>query len=249
MSNENKFKIEVTSTILHIFAMFCMLFDHMWIAIVYGNDWMNCIGRLAMPVFSFMIVEGYRHTGNLKKYIRRMFVFALISEIPFNLFISGSVIYPFHQNVLWTLLIGILCIHRIESAKRTGNKGKFLITSIIVTIGAYLIGMILMLDYNAAGVLTVLVFYFFNGDAWYHRMGQFIGLYYINFELLGGIYDAYNIFGNTFEFPRQGFALFALIPIWLYNGKRGVHSKRFQYFNYAFYPLHLLILSLLSRMF
>ena len=129
------------------------------------------------------------------------------------------------------------------------SKGKFFVTSILVIIGAYLIGMISMVDYNAAGVLTVLVFYFFKGSAWYHHIGQFIGLYYINFELLGGIFDVYEIFGNTFEFPRQGFALLALIPIWLYNGKRGVHSKGFQYFNYAFYPLHLLILSLLSRIF
>ena len=249
MNNENKFKIEVTSTILHIFAMFCMLFDHMWITIVHGNDWLNCIGRLAFPIFAFMIVEGYKHTSDLKKYMGRMFVFALISEIPFNLVVSGSVIYPFHQNVLWTFLIGILCISLLEKSKKTGNLWIQTLTGISVIAAAYLIGIISMVDYNAAGVLTVLVFYFFNGDAWYHRLGQFVGLYYINFELLGGIYDVYKLFGYTFEFSRQGFALLALIPIWLYNGKRGTCSKFFQYFNYVFYPLHLLILCLLSRIF
>ena len=249
MSNENKSKIEVTSTILHIFAMLCMLLDHMWISVIHGNDWMNCIGRLAIPIFAFMIAEGYKHTSNLKKYMGRMLVFALISEIPFNLIVSGSVIYPFHQNVLWTLLIGIFCIYLMEKSKKTGNLWIQILTGIFVTAGAYLIGIISMVDYNAAGVWTVLVFYIFQGDAWYQRIGQFVGLYYINFELLGGVYDVYNIFGNTFEFSRQGFALLALIPIWIYNGKQGVCSKIFQYFNYVFYPLHLLILYFLSRIF
>ncbi len=134
MSNKNKSNIEVTGFTLHMLAMLFMLFDHMWITVVRGNDWMNCLGRLAFPIFAFLIVEGYMHTSDFKKYIRRMFLFALISEIPFNLVSAGSVIYPFHQNVLWTFLLSLLCIHLIEKARKTQKIWIQMITSILVII-------------------------------------------------------------------------------------------------------------------
>ena len=65
------------------------------------NDWLTCIGRIAFPIFAFMIVEGYFHTRDLKKYVKRIFIFALISEIPFNLALGSRLFYPIHQNVLW----------------------------------------------------------------------------------------------------------------------------------------------------
>ena len=74
MVKENKLKFEVTSMLLHIMAMVFMLCDHLWGTIVPGNDWLTCIGRLAFPVFAFMIVEGYFHTKNLKKYVGRLYV-------------------------------------------------------------------------------------------------------------------------------------------------------------------------------
>ena len=93
---------------------------------------------------------------------------------------------------------------------------------------------------------SVLVFYFFRGKKWWHYIGQAICLYYINFEMLGGLSYEIDIFGQTYFIARQGIALIALIPIWLCKGKQGYQSKAFQYFNYAFYPLHLLILGLLK---
>lgn len=60
--------------------------------------------------------------------------------------------------------------------------------------------------------------------------------------MLGGYYYDVELFGHTFELVQQGLAILALIPIWLYRGKQGYHAKWFQYFCYAFYPLHLLVL-------
>ena len=249
MSNKNKSNIEVTGFTLHMLAMLFMLFDHMWITVVRGNDWMNCLGRLSFPIFAFLIVEGYMHTSDFKKYIRRMFLFALISEIPFNLVSAGSVIYPFHQNVLWTFLLSLLCIHLIEKARKTQKLWLQIITCVLVVSVGYLLGILLMVDYNSAGIMTVLVFYFFRGNRFVHRFGQFLGLYWINFNLLGGMTYVLNVASIEFSIPRQAFALFALIPIWLYNGKRGMSNSWIQYFYYAFYPLHLLVLCILSRIF
>ena len=101
---------------LHILAMLFMLSDHLWATVVPGREWMTCVGRLAFPIFAFMIAEGVYHTKDLKKYAKRLFLFALLSEIPFNYMYDGGPIYPFHQNVLWTFLLAIGCIAFIERA-------------------------------------------------------------------------------------------------------------------------------------
>lgn len=111
--------INISASTLHILAMIFMLFDHLWATIIPGNQWLTCLGRLAFPIFAFMIVEGYFHTSSLRRYALRLLLFALISEIPFNLMYSSSLIYPYHQNVIWTLLLGLGLIHLNElTAKR-----------------------------------------------------------------------------------------------------------------------------------
>lgn len=236
-------KFQVSSFFLHILAMALMLCDHLWGTIVPGNDWLTCIGRIAFPIFAFMVVEGYFHTGNLKKYVLRLLLFAIISEIPFNLAMGSRLVYPLHQNVLWSFLLGLGLIHLNENAKKLW--AKILVGCATVLLG-YIIGLVTMVDYYHAGILTVLVFYFFRQKKWWSYLGQLVCLWYINTELLGGFGYELQLFGETIFFQRQALALLALIPIWLYRGKQGHHSKLFRYFCYAFYPLHLLILGLIK---
>ena len=242
---KNKVKLETTSFSLHIMAMVFMLCDHLWGTIVPGADWLTCIGRLTFPIFAFMIVEGYFHTKNLKKYVCRLFVFAILSEIPFNLAMGSRIFYPVHQNVLWSFLISIGLIHWNEKVKEKQLWKRVVIGLTSIGIG-YVAGLITFVDFYHAGILTVLVFYFFKDRKWWCYLGQLLCLWYINFEMLGGLSYEVHIFGETHFIARQGIAVLALIPIWLYKGRQGYHSRMLQYFYYAFYPLHLLILGVIK---
>ncbi len=241
-------RFEITSCSLHLLAMVLMLCDHLWGTIVPGNEWLTCIGRLSFPIFAFLIVEGYFHTANFKKYIQRLFVFALISEIPFNLMTGSRLFYPIHQNVLWTFLISLGLIHLNEKAKASHQRIRILGTAVFSVLLGSLTGLLLMVDYYHAGVLTVLIFYFFRGSSLLHRIGQFIGMWYVHAEMLGGLGYEITLFGHSFFLIQQSFALLALIPIWLYQGKQGPYNKALKAVYYWFYPVHLLILALLKMM-
>lgn len=244
---EQKSRLETTSFSLHIMAMVFMLCDHLWGTIVQGNDWLTCIGRLTFPIYAFMIVEGYFHTRNFKKYLGRLLLFAVISEIPFNLAMGSRLFFPIHQNVLWSFLISLGLIHWNEKVKAKKRWVRLLVG--IVTVGiAYIGGIITFVDYYHAGIFMALIFYWFRGNKWWCYLGQFLCLWYVNFEVLGGFSYQVNLFGQVHFIERQGLALLALIPIWLYRGRQGPHSKGLQYFYYGFYPAHLLILGILKML-
>ncbi len=226
-------------------AMAFMLCDHLWGTIVPGNDWLTCLGRLAFPIFAFMIVEGYFHTSDLKKYVKRLFVFALISEIPFNLALGSRLFFPIHQNVVFSFLISIGLIHWNEKTKGSSVAKRVAVALASIVAGS-LAGLLTMVDFYHAGVLTVLAFYFFRGNKWWCYTGQLLCLWYINVEVLSGYAYMIQLGGNTYFLVRQAFALLALIPIWLYRGRQGHHSKAFRNFCYWFYPVHLLILGLIK---
>ena len=173
-------RFDISASALHIMAMIFMLCDHLWATIIPGNQWLTCLGRLAFPIFAFMIVEGYFHTGNLKRYALRLFLSALISEIPFNLMYSSSVIFPFHQNVIWTLLLGLGLIHINELAARKGKIWLRILTGCITVIAGFLLGTLTMVDYFGVGVVTILVFYFFRKRKWWCLLVQIVILYYMN---------------------------------------------------------------------
>ena len=235
--------IDLSAAALHIIAMALMLMDHLWATLLPAQDWLTCAGRLAFPIFAFMAVEGYFHTRNLKRYALRLLLFALLSEVPFDLMYGGTWFYPVHQNVIWTLLLGLLGVHLMETVRKKQKLWVSLPVCAVVVAAGALLGTLGMTDY-CAGVLTVFAFYLFRGRKWWCLLGQALTLYWINVELLGGLMYPIRLFGMEFELCQQGFALLALVPIWLYRGRQGCHSKPFQYACYAFYPVHMLLLVL-----
>ena len=240
-------RFDLSAAALHILAMALMLCDHLWATLLPAQEWLTCVGRLAFPMFAFMAVEGYFHTRSFKRYALRMLVFALLSEIPFDLMYGGAWFYPVHQNVIWTLLIGLLGIRAMEAVREKGKTWLYVLTCVGVTVLSAALGTLGMVDYYGAGVLTVFVFYFFHGREWWKLLGQILALYWINVRMLGGQVYPMTILGMDVELSQQGLALLALVPIWLYRGRQGHHSKAFQYACYAFYPVHMLILALILR--
>ena len=232
----------LTSNMLRILAMAFMICDHLWAKVVPGNDWMTYVGRMTFPIFAFMISEGFIHTSNLKKYILRLLAFAVISEIPFNLFYGGSWFYPYHQNVMFTLLFGLLAIMLIDKAKKN-RDAKTIVKSALLVILLGIASFICFVDYGFWGFLIIIMFYLFRNFpfAW---LAQLAAMVIINCELFEGQFIIVDLFGKSFEFATQGFAVFSLIPIWLYGGRKGKSSKIMQYGFYAFYPLHMIIIYL-----
>ena len=233
---------ELTAAVLHIIAMTLMLMDHLWATLLPAKEWLTCAGRVAFPIFAFMAVEGCFHTRSFKKYILRMLLFAVLSEIPFDLMYGGTWFYPVHQNVLWTFLLSLLGVWLMEQVRKKGKTWMYLLVCVLVVLAGLVLGTLCMVDYYGAGVLTVFVFYFLHGRKWWCFLGQLAALYWLNVELLGGLMYPVQLFGMEFELCQQGLALLALIPIWLYRGRQGYHSKPFQYLCYAFYPVHMLLL-------
>ena len=125
---------DISAAMLHIIAMTFMLMDHLWATLLPAQDWLTCVGRLAFPIFAFMAVEGYFHTHSFKKYILRLLLFAVLSEIPFDLMYGGTWFYPFHQNVIWTLLIGLAGIHLMEKTRKKQKLTIFLPTAVLVVL-------------------------------------------------------------------------------------------------------------------
>lgn len=218
-------KTFLTAAHLRILALFLMLLDHLWATVVPGNLWMTCVGRMAFPIFAFQAAEGYHHTHDFRGYCKRLALFAVISEIPFNLMISGSPFFPQHQNVMLTLLLGLLCCRAYDSR-------NWLAMVLWLLAGAFT-----RCDYGAAGVWTVLTFHAFRGE----KLGQLLMLLLINLFC----YDGPEIALGPLTFPLQTFAVLAWLPIALYSGEKGRGGKALQYGSYLFYPVHMLILGLL----
>ena len=235
----------ISANTLKLIAILLMISDHLWAAFMgYSFRWMTYLGRLAFPIFAFQIAEGFLHTGNFKKYALRLLVFAGISEIPFNLFYSGSVFDPFHQNVLFTLLLGLLALKVIDNIKkdRTAKNIALSVLWLVLILMASQFGFV---DYGSLGMLTVVLFGLCR-DFPFAWVGQLVGLVLLNIVWFEGEVISKELFGRVSDIPSQGFAVLALLPIWCYGEKKGRRSKCIQYGSYIFYPAHMLLLYLIT---
>ena len=110
-------KLPLNSLHLKLLAVVTMLIDHMGFTLFPHAVWMRAVGRLAFPIFCFLIAEGCAHTHDKKRYAGRLLLFAVLSELPFNLMCSGQWLSWNYQNVLWTLLIGALVCWAMDWAR------------------------------------------------------------------------------------------------------------------------------------
>lgn len=234
-----KNKPELTSFDLHLLAMGLMLCDHICLALMPDRLWMTCVGRLAFPIFAFLVAEGFVRTRSRARYARRLLIFAIVSEVPFDLLAAGRLVYPLRQNVLWTFLIALGCMQLLEWAKADSRPAARLVVSAGTVLVGFLAGTAFMVDYFGPGVWTVLVFYFFRGDGWRQRLGQLLCLLFLNGWLLAG----QTVLPGGLALPIQAFAVLALPFIWLYRGRQGPHGRAVRWLFYGFYPAHLLVLA------
>lgn len=232
---------------LKVLACIFMLLDHSWLTFFsteHGFDWMTCLGRIAFPIFAFQLVEGFVHTHDLKKYLGRMLLFAVIAEIPFNFMCGGKMSYLRHQNVMFTFFLALICMFALEKAKKHGNK-VFVPTTILVLIVGYIVGELSAVDYGGYGIWMVLLFYIARNTR-HEKIIQLAGVFYLNSFLIYSRALPVTLAGITFSIPEQAFAVLGLIFIWLYNGKPGSKNKAIQYGCYAFYPIHMIVLDLIK---
>lgn len=212
-------------TALKLFAMIAMIIDHLKDSFFPEQIWMKVVGRLAMPVFAFMVAEGYHHTRDREKYLLRLFVFGLISEIPFDLVVKDRILELTHQNIMFTFAWSVLCLMCIDRIAENENRTlRYVLNT--VTVLFFAIGSLLMgLDYNIVGPAVIVTYHFLREKSLVIS-NSIAALIYLVFRNVG-----------VYAFGVMGF-----IPIYLYNGKRG---KGLKWLFYCFYPLHLLLIYLI----
>lgn len=180
------------------------------------DDILRSIGRLAFPIFCFLLVEGFLHTKNAKKYALRLGLFALISEIPFDLAFNGRLLEFSYQNVFFTLFIGLLMLICLRYFEET-LPPHISWLRFIVALTAILLASFLRTDYDAFGIMLIFLIYEFR-----------------SLPKLRCIAGAILMLFNS----TTGWLAFILL--WFYNGERGRQLPK--YFFYAFYPVHLMLL-------
>lgn len=216
----------MTSFLLKIIGVICMTCDHISDAIIGHFSFLNLIGRIAFPIFAFQAVQGYIYTKNIKKHLIKLFIFGLISQIPFTLFLS-TFTKSFSLNIFFTIFLGLVSIILYD---KLNKKWIGFILAIIVSI----LGEIFHVDYGMYGVLLIFFFYLFRDNKINMCLYTFI-LIFINYS----IYIIQSPTYITHYINCLIFSLLSLLFILHYNGKQGPKTK---YLFYIFYPTHLIIL-------
>lgn len=199
-------------------------------------EMMRYIGRMAFPIYCFLLVEGFLHTRSVAKYAGRLAIFALISEIPFDLSIEGEWWTMEYSNVFFTLLFGLLAIWAMSYIEKFyefwQEKQWESVLGTIITFSAGLIivvglggfaEMVLHTDYGFAGVVAIIVIYLLRNQKQLAFAGSVLAL---------------SVLCDSIEI----LAMLMLYPIMRYDGTRG---KNMKLVFYAFYPVHLFILALI----
>lgn len=219
----------MTSFRLKLLAMFSMIFDHIGFMFTQNNILLNLafrtIGRLAFPIFAFQLSVGYSHSKNKEKHIVRMLIFAILSQFPYWLYIQTALPGVGHiLNIGFTFLLALLGMYTLD--KVNGLIAKCFSLIIVLALSC-----ILPVDYGILGVLLCVSFYIFRN----HK--------YLNLASAGIIV----ILKVLLEQDLIKYAMiYALLPIYLYNGKKGLDNKFAKYLFYVFYPAHLLLFAVIK---
>lgn len=213
---------------LKMIAMILMLIDHLAYVTIErgvglgGNFYMidrvmRGMGRTAFPIFCFTIVEGFQKTKDVHAYMKRLLLFALISEIPFDLAFRGVLIQPYYQNVFWTLAFGLMALMLYENRWISPWKRAF---GFLV---CFFVPQMIHTDYSVYGVLTIFAMYYFRNEPIKACMAGYIVL--------------------LMQSTAEVWAVAGFLLILLYNGQRGKGNKLVCYW---FYPVHLMLLVFLK---
>ena len=217
---------------LKFLACAIMLLDHIGAALIPWGT-LRIIGRLAFPIFCFLLAEGAHYTRNPRNYLLRLGIGAILSELPFDLALFGSWSWQ-HQSVMITLLLGAMAL--LAMKRMTQPLLKILVLLLFAFLADFM-----STDYGGAGVLMIALFGL-TRERKYGWVVQLLGMYLICRWIIPG--------GAVWFIGRyvfiEIFAILALIPIWLYSGKKSTSSRAVQWAFYLFYPVHLWILYLIS---
>ena len=228
----------MSSFVLKIFACLTMFIDHISYAIPCDTTYLNYIGRFAFPIFAFQISEGYIHTKNIKDYFLRLVLFSIISQLPFMLFYTLIRENTFVLNVIITLLLGLLSIIIYDKYNHVLGLCFAFILGIIATL--------IKCDYGFYGVIVVFIFYVFKKSKVQYTIGfELVTILNYSVSILKYYKYGSDILYKAFiwYYPYCIFTMLAIVPILLYNRKKGPNSR---YLFYLFYPLHLILIYLLS---
>lgn len=229
----------MSSFTLKILAIILMAMDHIYTYIGgSGIDipiWFGYLGKLAAPIFFYLIVEGFYHTRSRGKYLTRLFSMAIGM-------IGVDIIFNINNNVFLSLGFGVLLMWLVEYAKL--NKENRL-KSIAGILGAIFAGIILAFFTEASiyGLGMILIFYFLRNS----KVKMVVA--YIGFSLFivtGAIGP--HMLEQLFLFDYQWMMLFAIVPILMYNGKLGMSNKWIKWLFYWFYPLHLILIVTIANL-
>ncbi|MCR4611463.1 MAG: conjugal transfer protein TraX [Lachnospiraceae bacterium] len=226
----NKYQV-INASVLKWIAVITMIIDHVGHVFFPEYEILRWIGRISFPLFAFLLTEGYKHTSNIWKYFLRLGIFAVISEVPYDYCIYGKIIYFGSQNIFFELLLGLLVLYLIDREYIFKERDITIYVKAFIVIAAATLAHFAGFDYRWVGILVIIAMYYMR-DQFKYFAPLFIVIYLVNYELI-----------NT------AFASIALILILLYNGKPGYSGKKFKWFFYIFYPLHLAIFGIMHWMY